>query len=81
MLWCFLVYVYTQDDTLCMKENHPYFYQIQGQMAVTGKNNCILVAFTNRGVFSVKKVNFNPEFWHQIERKMTKFYKENYAYR
>ena len=28
-----------ENDKVTLKQNHPYFYQVQGQMGVTGKNH------------------------------------------
>ena len=41
------------DNTLRMIPSHKYFYQIQGQLAVSSLEKCILVAYTQKGIYTV----------------------------
>lgn len=36
-----------RDGAVCLKKNHSYFFQVQGQMAVTGHQWCDFVVWTN----------------------------------
>ena len=45
-----------------LKSDHDYYYQIQGQMAITGIHECDFVVWTPRDVF-VQPVSFDPNFW------------------
>ena len=36
-----------ENDKATLKQNHPYFYQLQGQMGVTGKNHCDVFVYTH----------------------------------
>lgn len=43
-----------------MKQNHLYWYQIQGQLLVTGAPFCDLVIFTRKDLFIKRIVPHNP---------------------
>ena len=40
------------DDSGNLVEGHKYYAQVQGQMAVTGVNECLFVVFTTKGIFA-----------------------------
>ena len=61
-------------DTECkLKENHPYYAQVQGQMAVTGARWCDFVVYTSKGLY-VQRIPFNPEFWEDLKQKLVSYY-------
>ena len=62
---------------LVVKRNHPHFYQMQAQMAVTKIETCMLVAYTHKGIASVK-VDFDDTFWAKCVEKITEFYRFHY---
>jgi len=62
-----------EDGTLILKTSHPYYYQIQGQMAVTGIGKCVLVFYTHKGIHCVD-IDFNDDFWKQCRAKLMSFY-------
>lgn len=51
-----------------LRRDHAYFYQVQGQMAVTGVEWCDFVIWTNAGNSGrsthVERVFFDTVFWH-----------------
>ncbi|XP_077508009.1 uncharacterized protein LOC144119201 [Amblyomma americanum] len=59
------------EDGVELKRDHAYFYQIQGQMAVTGHNWCDLVIWTEVDTpedppyLYVERIQFNEEFWNR----------------
>ena len=55
-----------------MKKDHRYYYQIQGQMAVTGIKKCCFVAYTYKGIFAID-IDFDP-LWATAEEKLFSFY-------
>ena len=61
-----------QDGALVMNTKHQYYYQVQGQMALTGIHQCHLVGFTHKGI-AVFTVNFDLLFWEIIHKKLTNF--------
>lgn len=50
------------NGNLCLKENHNYYSQVQGQMAIGERPWCDFVIYTNKGI-SVQRIAFNEEFW------------------
>lgn len=77
-----------KDKTFCsqvvngvvtLKRDHPYFFQIQGQLAVTGKTWCDLVLWTNRTELllgtSVERIYFHKDVWHEMLQALIYFYK------
>jgi hypothetical protein len=56
-----------------LKQSHQYFCQVQGQMAITGRNWCDFVVYTEEGIF-VESINFDPEFWEDLLKKLILFY-------
>jgi hypothetical protein len=63
------------DNTLRMIPRHKYFYQIHGQLAVSGLEKCILVAYTQKGIYTVD-VTFDKDFWDEAERRLSNFYRK-----
>jgi len=55
------------------KEETPWYYQVQGQMALTGIKNTDLVINTNKGILIVP-VDFDPVFWLQMLKKLHSFF-------
>ena len=47
-----------------LKENHTYFDQIQGQMAITKRNRCYFYVYTQKGQY-IEKINFNQAYWQK----------------
>ena len=51
-----------ENDKVTLKQNHPYIYQAQGQMGVTGKNHCDFFVYTHFGIHQ-KRITLNAEIW------------------
>ena len=47
---------------VCLKQQHHYYAQVQGQMAITGRLWCHFVIYTKKGL-SVELINFDKTFW------------------
>ena len=47
---------------LKLREKHPYYAQVQGQMAIGERLWCDFVIFTKKGI-SVERVIFDDEYW------------------
>ena len=47
---------------LHLRENHPYYAQVQGLMAIGGRTWCDFVLFTTKGI-SVQRISFNIDYW------------------
>ncbi len=48
-----------------LKEETSWFYQIQGQMAITEIGNTDLIIYTNKNILIVP-VSFNERFWETV---------------
>ena len=60
--------------TECMlKENHPYYFQVQGQMGVTGARWCDFIIYTSKGLY-VQRIPFNLQFLVQLKEKVVNYY-------
>lgn len=56
------------DNVVTLKRDHSYYYQVQGQLGVTGYSWCDFVIFTNcedslAKSISVERIYFDVEFW------------------
>ena len=61
-------------DTLRLKRDHIYFYQIQGQMAIAGLTWCDFVVYTLMGMY-VERVSFDSSLWKDnMFPKLSDFY-------
>lgn len=57
-----------------LKENHVYYSQVQGQMAVGGRPWCDFCTHTKKGI-AVQRIHFNKSLWDSdILPKLTTFY-------
>ena len=57
-----------------LKRDHPYFAQIQGQMAVGERPWCNFVIYTTQGL-SVHRVLFDSDYWENtLLPKLVSFY-------
>jgi hypothetical protein len=61
------------DGQVRLKENHNYFFQVQGQMGVCGKLWCDFVIWTLKGM-SVERINFRPALWVTMKSQLKSFY-------
>lgn len=60
--------------TIILDENHTFYYQIQGQMALTGLHKCDLLVDSGNDLF-IQTVCFNKELWiHECLPKLVAFY-------
>ncbi|KAE8751166.1 hypothetical protein FOCC_FOCC002250 [Frankliniella occidentalis] len=74
------------DGQLRLKRSHAYYYQIQGQLAITGRQYCMLVVFTDSALIDnwkgarvvdlfVEKIARDVELWDdKMVPKLTTFY-------
>ena len=58
--------------------NHNYFYQIQGQMAISEKKKCILVVYTLKDL-KIFPIEYDENFVNlELIPRLNKFYAEIY---
>ena len=58
-----------------LKQSHKYFFQVQGQMAVTGHHATYFVVWTLKGQPLIEKIPFNQHLWQDIVSKIVIFFK------
>ena len=64
----------SESPRLKLKRRHPYFCQVQGQMAITERSWCDFVIYTQKGI-SVERIQYDPDFWNdELLPKLTSFY-------
>ena len=56
-----------------LKNNRAYYYQVQGQLAATGRLWCDFVVYTTKDL-SVERIFFDTDFWSSAEEKIVEFY-------
>ena len=62
------------DGNISLKQNHEYYSQVQGQMAVCNIKWCDFVIYTSKGI-SVQRIIFDEDFWlHDLYPKLTDIY-------
>ncbi|XP_069104831.1 uncharacterized protein [Argopecten irradians] len=72
----FCCHVDEAKGTIQLKRSHPYYYQVQGQMAVTDCMWCDFVVWTPKGI-SVERIHFDNDFWNlQILPKLQSFFRK-----
>ncbi|XP_061190721.1 uncharacterized protein LOC133198720 isoform X1 [Saccostrea echinata] len=66
-------YVHLVNDEVKLKENSPWYSQIQTQLFVTGKSWCDFVLFTQKD-FATDRIYFNAEYFDMCLKKAIDFY-------
>lgn len=61
-----------------LKQTHPYFYQIQGQLYICKKSYCYFIIYTKNDIF-IQKIDLYPNFcMDSLLPKLKLFYKNSY---
>jgi len=61
-------------DTDCkLKEDHPYYAQVQRQMAATGARWCDFITYPSKGLH-VQRIPFDPIFWENLKQNLVSYY-------
>ena len=58
---------------LALKVTHECYYQVQGQMALTGAKWCDFIIYTRKCV-SVQTIRFDEPFWKAKVRLLSSFF-------
>ncbi|CAN7982444.1 unnamed protein product, partial [Ixodes hexagonus] len=59
-----------------LSTKHFFYYQIQGQLHITGRKFCDFIVYTEHGI-DVQRIQKDEEFWQtEMEPFLTRFYKE-----
>lgn len=59
--FCFL----DENKNLRLKKNHAYYYQVQGQMAITKRKWCHFIVWTNKGL-EFETILYDEELWENF---------------
>ena len=62
----------TETGLCWLKPSHKYYFQVQGQMGLTGINRCDFVVWTP-GRISVESIMFCEEYWDGMFQKLKNF--------
>lgn len=62
------------EGSVVLKDHHTYYGQIQGQLAITGHQQCDLFVYTEHGNVTVP-VYFNSKFWKEMLDNIIWFYR------
>ena len=49
-----------------LQENHAYYFQIQGQLGISGLKWCDFVIWTGPRRLSVERIHSNEDFWAEV---------------
>jgi len=58
---------------IVLKENHSYYSQIQGQMAIGDRPWCDFVIYTPRQTY-IQRIHFDERYWEGVLPKLSSFY-------
>ena len=53
-----------ENNVIHLKENHNYYYQIMGQLAITKCRYCFFIVYTTKELL-VQKIEFDPKFFDE----------------
>lgn len=67
-----------KDGFSVLKTNHKYYYQVQGQMGITGAKWCDFVTYTFQGMI-IERIYFDPDFFTTILLKLEQFFFKHFA--
>jgi len=62
------------NGNLTLKRTHHYYYQVQGQMAISDRKWCDFIVWTCSGKISVERIYFDQDFWKSLLGKLNEFY-------
>ncbi len=58
-----------RDACLRLKKTHAYFYQVQGQLAITQLPWCDFVVWSPKELH-VERIHADPSFWEEVVKKL-----------
>lgn len=62
------------EESLELKHTHPYYCQVQGQMAIMEREWCDFILYTGKAI-NVERVTFDSDFWNnKLLPKLIDFY-------
>lgn len=62
-----------KDGKICLKNNHAYYYQIQGQLMITGVDFCDFIVYTRKEMH-IERINQDVAFMNKLVSDLSKVY-------
>ena len=62
-----------EDGELHLPQEHPYYAQVQGELAITNREWCDFVVFSN-GEIIIDRILADLDYWNELEEKLEEFY-------
>ena len=69
--------VRNNNDEMSLKRNHEYYYQVQGQLMVTGAAFCDFIVFTRKDSVFIQRIFPDIECMKSMMEKLASFYFEH----
>lgn len=67
----------TSETECSLKKSHPYYAQVQGQMAITGAKWCDFIVYTNVGIH-IERIPFDLLYWTELRDQLYSYYFKNF---
>lgn len=67
-----------KDDFPTLKRSHKYYYQVQGQMGISGAKWCDFVTYTFKGMV-IERIYFDLTFFNEMLLKLEQFFFKHFA--
>ena len=67
-----------KDGFPALKTNHKYYYQVHGQMGITGAKWCDFVTYTFQGMI-IERIYFDPNFFATMLLKLEQFFFKHFV--
>ena len=64
--------IHASNEQVTLNQNHQYFAQIQGQMAITKRKWCQFLVYTQKG-FYLETIHFDADYWDKMEANLAWF--------
>ena len=68
-----LSYLSMCNGQVALKQQHQYFAQVQGEMAITKRPLCYFFVHTQKSYY-LEMIRFNATYWRRLEENLTWFY-------
>lgn len=65
------------ENSCRLKKSHDYYYQVQGQLGITGAAWCDFIVYTKVGLY-VQRIIPDVPFWEEIRAKLQAYYFDHF---
>jgi hypothetical protein len=67
-----------ENGKFCLKKDHEYYAQVQGQLGVCGATYCDFVVYTDKGL-GIQRILFDESFWCEMVGKLKTFFMDSFV--